>query len=253
LPVNIVAFETSSETVSVAIARGGEIFTRVYANAGQQSGELTLPAMHALLDEAGLKVDQLDLVVFGQGPGAFTGVRVACGVAQGLAYGLGKRVLALPSTIAVAEQVADAKQILVAMDARMGEMYVAAYVRDANAPAGFVEVLAPCLCGADAAELSSLPAGDWVGVGSAFTIAEFASPIQARLPGRLVTCEKISHPLAAALLNVAKRVFAAQGVAATIAPAEATPLYVRNNVALTIEERRQRALANTAAETEAVI
>ena len=138
---NIVAFETSSESISVAVARGEQLVSREIADAGQQSSELALPTMCALLAEVGLAVSDLDVVVFGQGPGSFTGVRVACGVTQGLAYGLRKPVIGIPTPLALAEAArrGGAEHIVVATDARMGEIYLAAYVVDASAPTGFAE------------------------------------------------------------------------------------------------------------------
>ncbi len=246
--MNLVAFETSSETISVAACRGETVACRNIAESGQQSGELTLPTMYELLAELGLTVDDIDIVVFGQGPGSFTGVRVACGVAQGLAYGLGKRVIGLPSTIALAEAAAraGAERVLVAMDARMGEIYLAAYVRDANAPSGFDERLAPCLFNpnnpaASAPNIAAtLSSGEWVGVGTAFAVPDLVAPLR---KAYTVSHAAVMYPAAADLLAVASRMLSRVGDAATIRPHDAAPLYVRNKVALTIEERRQNAAA----------
>lgn len=215
------------------------------SDVGQQSGELALPTMYALLAQLGLDVKALDLVVFGQGPGSFTGVRVACGLAQGLAYGLGKQVIALPSTLALADATGAAVDlpILAAIDARMGEVYLAAYQRDAGAPTGFVELVAPCLVKPEA--IGDLVGGarQWQGVGSAFFVPALAQSLGKSGRIRLPDTERVRFPLAADLLNVASRMIARVGLAAAISPHEASPLYVRNNVAQTIAERHAAKVA----------
>jgi tRNA threonylcarbamoyladenosine biosynthesis protein TsaB len=251
--VNIVAFETSSETISVAASRGEVVAVRDIADAGQQSGELALPSMHQLLAELGLAVRDIDVVVFGQGPGAFTGVRVACGVAQGLAYGLGKRVIGLPSTLALAEEAArgGADRVLVALDARMGEIYLAAYERKPDASTGFSEILAPCLfnpASSEAAIVSALSNGDWVGIGSAFGVPDLAAPLTTKFS---VSRAAVGYPQASDLLTIAQRMLQRSGDAATIRPHDAVPLYVRNKVALTIAERREIAEAKAQCSADA--
>lgn len=259
---NLVAFETSSETISVAVARGEHIVSREIAEAGQLSGELALPTMHALLAEAGLSLAELDVVVFGQGPGSFTGVRVACGVSQGLAYGLGKPVIALPTPLALAEAAkrSGAERILVAADARMGEIYLAAYVQDATQPTGFAELVPPCLLKPEAFEqliIPQLPAkhltSRWVGIGSAFAEPTLTDALTASRFISIVVSGVPAFPSAADLVCVARRLLHRVGDAVTIRPHDAAPLYVRNKVALTIEERGliARAKAESAVEAKA--
>ncbi|MFM7460953.1 MAG: tRNA (adenosine(37)-N6)-threonylcarbamoyltransferase complex dimerization subunit type 1 TsaB [Burkholderiales bacterium] len=261
-PANVVAFETSSETISVAVARGEQIVSREITEAGQLSGELALPTMHALLAEAGLCLAELDVVVFGQGPGSFTGVRVACGVSQGLAYGLGKPVIALPTPLALAEAATrgGAERILVAADARMGEIYLAAYVQDSTQPTGFGEVVSPCLLKPEEFEQLIIPqlpakhlASRWVGVGSAFAVPTLTDALTASRLISIVVSGAPAFPLAADLVRVARRLLNRVGDAATIRPHDAAPLYVRNKVALTIEERLliTRAKAEGAVEAKA--
>jgi tRNA threonylcarbamoyladenosine biosynthesis protein TsaB len=249
--MNLVAFETSSESISVAVAKGDLIASRDYANAGQQSGELTLPAMHQLLRELGLAVRDLDVVVFGQGPGSFTGVRIACGVAQGLAYGLGKPVIALHSPLAVAQAAArhGATHVLVANDARMGEIYLAAYVLNPNAPSGFDEIVAPCLLKPEMLDDVVAPSMEgvaWSGVGTAFDVPDLAQPLMSDHRVTITPLPNIRFPSAADLILVAQKLIRTLGDAAMIRPHDAAPLYVRNKVAMTIEERRQLAAAKAA-------
>jgi tRNA threonylcarbamoyladenosine biosynthesis protein TsaB len=259
-PANLVAFETSSETISVAVARGEKVVSREIAEAGQQSGELALPTMHDLLAEIGLAVGDIDVVVFGQGPGSFTGVRVACGIAQGLAYGLGKPVIALPTPLALAEAAkrGGAEHILVATDARMGEIYLAAYVQDASVPTGFSEVVPPSLLKPeefDAIVVPQLPAqflaSRWTGIGSAFAVPVLGGALTASKLVSIGVPRSLVFPSAADLIRVAQRMLARAGEAATIRPHDAAPLYVRNKVALTIEERRLNAAAKAESAAEA--
>jgi tRNA threonylcarbamoyladenosine biosynthesis protein TsaB len=241
---NIVAFETSSETLSVSVVVGENTFSEDIANAGAQNSELALPTMHALLKTAGVSLNQIDLVAFGQGPGSFTGVRIACGIAQGLAYGLGRRVIALPTTLVLAEQArvgaalaeaeVEVKRIAVAIDARMGEVYFAAYEVDSLLPSGFEEIVPPMLAKPDA-----LPAllGECVCIGSAFAVKELANAIQ-RSALRIKQVIEPAMPQSFFLATLARRLYAAHSDAATVAPQDAAPLYLRNNVAMTIDERK---------------
>lgn len=253
--MNFVAFETSTETVSVGLHANGVLTAESVNDAGVRSGELALPIMHGLLRDAGLRVADIDMVVFGQGPGAFTGVRVACAVSQGLAVGLGKRIIALPSHVALAETAApDVTQVLVACDARMGEVYWSLWERvagDADSrhassittAAGWCMQVAPRLSRPEAvaSQLEDLIAdGKIEGVGSAFAIPALGDPISnaiTALRGRALDATRAAQPEAAALLAVAVRAYGAISEAATCTTENAMPLYVRDKVALTISER----------------
>src|SRR5215210_819619 len=101
-PRTLLAFDTATEQVSVALAAHGRIWTHEGAG-GARSSATFLPAVRALLDEAGVGVRDLEAIAFGRGPGAFTGLRVACSVAQGLAFGAGRPVLPIDTLLAVAE------------------------------------------------------------------------------------------------------------------------------------------------------
>lgn len=242
--VNIAAFETSTETISIALRHGGETAMACHPESGQKSGELTLPSLARLLDEAGLTVRDLDLIVFGQGPGSFTGVRVACAVAQGLAFALGKPLIGLPSPVALAHAAGAAhRPVLVAMDARMGEAYVAAYVPDAASAEGFSARLVPTLAAPqDIASLAALH-GDWLGVGSAFAVPALREQLMAHAAVQVELADSTfgTFPLAADLITVAAQRYRTEGAAATVLPRDAAPLYVRNKVALTIAERQAAA------------
>jgi tRNA threonylcarbamoyladenosine biosynthesis protein TsaB len=129
--VNLLALDTSTECCSAALATPGELALRE-ALTERRHAELILPFVDSLLRDAGLVPTDLDAIAFGRGPGAFTGLRIAAGVAQGLAYAAGLRVVAVSSLAAVAERVpaAPRERILVCNDARMGELYFAHFARD---------------------------------------------------------------------------------------------------------------------------
>jgi tRNA threonylcarbamoyladenosine biosynthesis protein TsaB len=125
----LLAFDTSTEHMSIALAVGGSVFTHESAG-GALASACLIPSVLVLLKEAGVQLKELDAIAFGRGPGAFTGLRTACSVAQGLAFGAGKPLLPIDSLLAVAEdaRMGDADhRAWVAMDARMDEIYAAQY------------------------------------------------------------------------------------------------------------------------------
>lgn len=233
--MNFVAIETSSDRLSIAVGHGDQTTADAIDGAGQKNSQLALPMMHRLLKAAAISLNEIDVVVFGQGPGSFTGVRIACGLAQGLAFGLGKPVLAMPSTLVLAGQAGmDAKKIVVAIDARMGEIYFAVYGRDDAADSGFAEIIAPRLTKPE--RLEDVDTRDMAGIGSAFADPVLNTALRATMPGLVGTP---ALPCATALLTVARRLYARQGVTCTLHPRDAAPLYLRNHVAMTIDERRR--------------
>jgi tRNA threonylcarbamoyladenosine biosynthesis protein TsaB len=219
--VKFAAIETSTEWCSVALWRDGELGA-IEQRAGHRHGELALPMLERLLAGAGLKAADLDAVAFGAGPGSFTGLRIACGIAQGLAFARHLPVLGVSSLEAMAEE-CGAPRVIACLDARMGEVYYSALEKRG---ARWEEVV-PALCVAPAA--APRPPGEgWVGCGNGF--AAYGA-----LGLRLVYAEV--HPGALALARLAApRLAAGQGVDA----ARAAPNYLRDKVALTTEERRRR-------------
>ncbi len=232
--MNLLAIETSTEQLSLAVLCGGSLFARD-VDAGQRHSELTLPLLHELMAESGLKMRDLDAVAFGQGPGSFTGVRIACGLTQGLAFGLAKPVLPVQTQMALAEQ-AGADKVLVALDARMGEVYLAAYQRSDAEPSGWIASIAPCLCGPHA--MPALADDGWLGLGSAFDNAALAEALDARYGAQMIAAGQGALPSATGVVRVAERRVQRAGIGAAVSAAQAAPLYLRNKVALTIEERR---------------
>ena len=142
--MNLLAFDTSTDTLSIAVQRGDAVLQHQGPGGAQASATL-IPAVQALLADAGLHLRELRAIVFGRGPGSFTGLRTACSVAQGLAFGarggLGVPVLPVDSLLAVAEQARaehGCTRVLATLDARMNEVYCAPYqwLPDGGMPAG---------------------------------------------------------------------------------------------------------------------
>lgn len=223
--MKILSIETSCEHASVALSLGDS--QRALALEGHSNhSEHLLASITALLQEADLPLGALDGIAFGAGPGAFTGLRLACGVAQGLAMGAGLGVAAICSLTALALQQACDENVLVITDARMGEVYSAAY-RVSQGTA--VEVAAPT-CSPPG--LLRLPeAGEWVAMGSG--LAAYASDLRAALPERIAGWHPDRYPRATEVGLLAR-------TAAFVAPELVAPLYVRNKVALTTAERLAR-------------
>lgn len=221
--MKLLAFDTSTELLSVALRPGAGAALLEYGGPGGAQASATLiPAIEGLLAQAGLRLDQLDAIAFGRGPGSFTGLRTAAAVAQGLGFGSGVPVLALDTLLAVAEDAhgrCGATQVLALLDARMGEVYCASYRRDA---AGWHTVEPPRLLRPEAV---AVPAG-WTLAGNACALL----PAAARESAPCVE----AVPSAAALLRLAPAALAAGPAPAA---ADALPLYIRDKVAQTTEER----------------
>lgn len=225
--MNLLAVETSTELCSVALLRGQELFVEE-ALAANRHSEMLVPMIRKLLERAHLTPLQMDAFGFGQGPGSFTGIRIACGLVQGMAYSANRPVVPVPSLLALAEQ-SNERRVIAALDARMNEAYVAAYARNGE---DWDEIIAPRL--ADASSAPPLPGPLWAATGSGFErlpwLREaYRERVQMRFGGDL--------PRAGAVARLAARRYARGGAI----PAErAAPLYLRDKVALTTEERKAR-------------
>jgi len=231
--MKILAFETATEALSVAVHVDGVVLER-FELAPRRHAELALPWAEQLLAEACIARSQLDAVAFGRGPGAFTGVRLAIALAQGIALALDLPVLPVSTLHALALRApADAPQVLAAIDARMGEIYAAAYVRDADGLHALTpeQVLIP-----DAFALPQTQAR-WHGVGTG--LAAIDGALQRRLDEQLHSVDAQALPHAADVLTLA---LAAHARGEALAPERAEPAYLRDNVALTLaEQQAQRA------------
>ena len=227
--MNLLAFDTSTDTLSIAVARDAAVWQHTGPGGAQASASL-IPAIVQLLERAGLDFAGLDAVVFGRGPGSFTGLRTACAVAQGLALGCGSGrgvpVLPVDTLLALAEQARlqhGCTQVVAVLDARMDEVYVARHAWQAGAWHRLdTGDSAFALCKPEAVQV---PPG-WTLAGNA----------QAAYGERLAPQATQVHalPTAAALLSLAPALLAA---GRAVAAEHALPLYVRDKVAKTIAER----------------
>ena len=256
------AIETSTDMLSLAIASTQGDKSQVWAHTSQggaKSSQLVLPEIVRLMDEAQMRFADLTAVVFGKGPGSFTGLRTACSVAQGLAFGAGVPVLPIDTLLAVAEDARyqnmqqkqqqtqqqqqqqqqpeqipqQTQRFFVAMDARMDQVYTAAYEWRSE----WQCVQAPSV---NSPENISVPT-EWKDL--AFTTVGNAwGAFAARWPAELLGKHMHAMPTAQALLRLSPVAFG-QGLA--VQPEDALPLYIRDKVAQTTQERAQLKLATT--------
>jgi len=225
--MNLLAFDTSTEFLSLALMQGDKIST-FDVLAGQSHSQQILPQIQTLLDGAGMRLGDLQGLAFGAGPGSFTGVRIAAGVAQGLGLGAGLPVAGICTLLALAEA-SGADKVIACLDARMGEVYHAAYVRDEGT---WCTISEPGLY-----KPQSVPAvagNGWVGAGSGWqTYGEVLG--EAYLGHLLHTLPELL-PAASAILRLALPIYAS---GRALPAAEAMPIYIRNRVALKTAEREQ--------------
>ena len=227
--MKLLAFETATEACSVALYIDGEIRER-FEVAPKQHTQLALPWAEQLLAEAGIKKSQLDAIAVGIGPGAFTGVRLAVALVQGIALALDKPVLPVSTLAALAMQGADlgCDRIISAIDARMGEIYCAEFRLNSEKLVAAMSdeiVIAP---EADRAELGN----SIVGVGTGFSANN--SALQNLLKSQLMHCQADALPHAADVVRLALRDYALGKI---ISPDNLEPAYLRNKVALTLKEQ----------------
>ena len=220
--MKLLAFETATEACSVALWIDGTVIER-FEIAPRRHAELSLPWAEQLLDEAGIARSQLDGIAVGRGPGAFTGVRLAIALAQGIAMALDKPVVAVSTLAALAMQSAGART-LAAIDARMAEIYLGAFERngDVQVATSVETVVRP-----DAVQVPD--GGSWVGVGTGFAAVDGALAV--RLADRLSSFDAAALPHAADVARLGAAAFL-RGEA--LAPDRIEPAYLRNDVALTL-------------------
>ncbi len=223
--MKILALETSTEYCSAALWRDGPAGDRVEL-AGQKHSELLLPMIDGLLRDANLKLSDMDGIAFGAGPGSFTGVRIACGVAQGLALGAHLPVVGVCTLEALAQRCGH-DRVIAALDARMAEVYHAAYEKRGDA---WQAICAPSLCLPEHAP--RVQGTGWFGAGSGFNA--HGDVLRAYYAEKLAGIDAQAVPLASAIAALAAPLFVAgKGMDA----AEALPLYLRDKVALKTSER----------------
>lgn len=264
--MKLLAFETATEACSVALYLDGEVIER-HEVAPRLHAEYALPWAEALLAEAGIKRSQLDAIALSRGPGAFTGVRLAIALAQGIALALDRPVVAVSTLMAIAAALppplrqqgrageglshrsesflalkqpppnlpllsqgeGQKQRILAAIDARMGEVYVGAFERHGD---GFIATSKEVVAAPDMVVLPD-ELGGWHAVGTGFAAVDGA--LASHLGDQLVSIDASVLPHAA---DVARLAAAAYERGEAVAPERVEPAYLRNNVALTLEEQK---------------
>ena len=237
--LKLLAFDTSTDRLSVALTDGVRLWQHS-GPGGAQTSTTLVPSILALLAEAGLSLDTLDAIVFGRGPGSFTGLRTACAVAQGLAFGArggaGIAVLPVDTLMAVAEEARFAQSgtarhagepltVTALLDARMDEMYVQSYTFNSGLCTSIKD------CELTRPENLVLEPSAGLLAGNVFEV--YAE----RLPAAVAAQHCVTaYPTASALLRLAPALVAA---GQCVPAAQALPLYVRDKVAQTTEERAQ--------------
>lgn len=226
MPV-ILAIETSSELASVALLHGDRMLSRETSGTHTHS-QTILPMLQTLLAEAGIGLKQCDAIAFGAGPGSFTGVRTACGVVQGLAFGANLPVVPVSTLQAMAQACHDksgASDVLAIMDARMGEVYWAQY----RYLDGWQAVTEPTL----SVPVEVIQQGHVVACGNGlhayaadFAPYAFADTIAGIMPHAIQIAQLAQHAYERGL---------------TVSAGDAQPFYLRNKVALTTNERAMKA------------
>lgn len=236
--LKFLAFDTSTDVLSLALTDGKQTWRHEGAGGAQASAQL-IPQALSLLTQAGLKLSELDAIVLGRGPGSFTGLRTACAVAQGLAFGASLPVLPVDTLLAVAEQarwdwpaasqMSDGLHVLALLDARMDEVYAAAYAWQ-GAEKGWREVQTLRVSKPEAVCIEDLSSGPWLCAGNA--LAPYGDRLLQALPVGLPHQQAL--PTAQALLRLAPGLWHAGHA---VPAHEAMPLYVRDKVAYTTDER----------------
>ncbi len=227
--MKLLAVDTATEACSAALFIDGVINER-FQLAPKEHTRLILPMIDSLMADAGLKPQQLDALAFGRGPGSFTGVRIATGVIQGIAFGANLPVVPVSTLAAIAQDYFDHNDSNIAytaMDARMGEIYWGVYRRTAQ---GFAELIGKeTVARADQVECSGLTG---VGVGSGWAV--YRHELMNRLEGLVEHCVSEVLPRAGAIARLAEWGFK-QGLAVTVD--QAMPVYLRDKVAKKESER----------------
>jgi tRNA threonylcarbamoyladenosine biosynthesis protein TsaB len=225
--MKLLALDTAGEWCSVALWRDGEIAARE-CRAERGHGFQVLSMIDQLLAEAGLALGALDALAFGRGPGAFTGLRLAASVTQGLAYSAGLPVIPVSNLRALAQQLTApplrSARVLVCQDARMGEVYWAGFRSiDGHACADTPECVAAPVAMIDAAA-AWIGAHADCGAGSGFAMY----PALSALTARLGSVHAEVRPRAQEMAMLA----AHDGLQLAVPPEQAQPVYVRDNVAV---------------------
>ena len=228
MQTTILAIETSTELCSVAIASSNQVLF-AEEHTGAQSSTRVLPMVQSLLAQADIALRDLSAIAFGAGPGSFTGIRTACALAQGLAFGADLPIIPVDTLLACAErayQETGFQKILVTLDARMGEVYWGEYFFDMHA---WQVLTPPSVSQPTAIQAQQL---DYCVAGNAGTLYP-----DAQFNQLAKNSQPTITPRADYIGNLARHAFD-NGQAQQAA--QASPIYIRNKVALTTQERQQQ-------------
>ncbi|MBI2750723.1 MAG: tRNA (adenosine(37)-N6)-threonylcarbamoyltransferase complex dimerization subunit type 1 TsaB [Burkholderiales bacterium] len=248
--MNLLAFDTGTESMSIAVARTVDGRVRQWqhsAAGGARASTDLIPAILDLLQPAGLGLQELDTICFGAGPGSFTGLRTACSVAQGLAFGAGVAVLPVDSLLAVAEEARHTAWALqpsgvvtALLDARMDELYGATFAWDAQGR--WTELQPSTLVRPES--VARVPAHaatePWLLAGNVFAV--YGDRVAADALAAATAQRMAALPTASAMLRLAPQLIAA---GKTVAAEHAWPSYIRDKVAKTTAERMAEKAAMT--------
>lgn len=223
--LRVLAIETSSEFCSAALWRDGDV-DELEEHAGQRHSSMLIGMIDTLLKRHAVAVPELDGIAYGEGPGTFTGLRIACGVVQGLAVTGNVPVLGVNTLLAMADA-SGRHKVVCCIDARMNEVYYAAYTRTADA---WQVIREPGVC--KPVEVPPLDGQDWHGCGNGFVV--YRDTLLGRYAANLVDVDETSHAHAAQIARLAAPDFA-RGLGRDAA--SAAPIYVRDKVALKTHER----------------
>jgi len=219
--MKLLALDTATEACSAALFHGGAVDERYEVIGRGHAGRL-LPMADELLAAAGLSIRDMDAIAFGRGPGGFTGLRIAAGVAQGLAAGIGKPVCPVSNLAALAAagaRAGGARHVLACLDARMGQVYWAAFDCAGSTPAAVTDEHLT-----DPEGVSLPPQGRWFGAGHGLA----AHPrLAVRLQPRLAGMDASLLPRAADIARIAAIDL---GAGRSVTARRAVPVYLRNEV-----------------------
>jgi len=214
--MKILALDTSTEAFSVALHVEGEVSV-FHEIAPRQHANLILPTVERLLTDAGLSLSGLDALAFGCGPGSFTGIRIATGVIQGLAFSADLPVVPVSTLQTMAQgsyRIHAAKQVLVALDARIDQVYFGGYVLGDN---GLMQIaMDECVCDPDSIEVE----GEWMGVGLGWSVYE----------STMKHLVKESYELYPHAVDMIPLAIAAYESGNTVSAEKAIPVYLRDEV-----------------------
>ena len=217
--------DTSTEYMSLGL-KIYEDFHSINIKAGQTHSEIVLPEINKFLGDHQLTTKDLDAIAFGKGPGSFTGIRIACGIAYGLGYGASIPVIGVNNLLALADRSGKNKVISV-IDARMGEIYFSAYIKEGKT---FSEPMFEGVYKPD--ELPRIKESGWTLIGNAIETYKqemkdhFGQQIENLIDGPIEVVESISKLATPFIKNKIFELIHAE------------PVYLRNKVAFTIEERK---------------